>query len=53
MGRTIPSFRLATSDEKIEWNAFNCLGKSTGSYLIECFQLNACIIQRVLMLRVL
>ena len=29
MGRTIPSFRLATSDEKIEWKEFrNCLGKS-------------------------
>ena len=29
MGRTIPSFRLAASDEKIEWKEFrNCLGKS-------------------------
>ncbi len=29
MGRTIPSFRLATSDEKIEWKEFrNCLGRS-------------------------
>ena len=29
MGRTIPSFRLATADEKIEWKEFrNCLGKS-------------------------
>ena len=29
MGRTIPSFRLATSDEKIEWKEFrNRLGRS-------------------------
>jgi hypothetical protein len=29
MGRTIPSFRLAASDEKIEWKEFrNCLRRS-------------------------
>ena len=29
MGRTIPSFRLATYDENIEWKEFHrCLGRS-------------------------
>jgi hypothetical protein len=50
MGRTIPSFRIASVEEQKEWKEFRqALDKKIEKHLIICFQCLTCIIQHVLL----